>query len=759
MRQPTLALASSLAGCLVLLAGLVSPALAADYHVDFVAGDDANNGLTPSTAFKRCPGDAAATGLAAALRVLPGDRLLFKGGVVYRGVVAVKVSGEPGKPIVFDGNTAGTFGNGPAVIDGADPITGWKPCSAANEAKGNLRWAEIFYVDVPKPKSYKSLNLCDATTALPVAQHPNPQDFFWQEHLTNYLTAPGILMPVGGLRLVAEKGTKEDKKQPLGNLLTGNLAVISPIPGCGFTYTLEKAETITAVGIAAQPKYAALKEVIVLGDGQELLRLNLAKDDKGTLQRVDLPAPATVTTLTFRFQSLQDGESGNWSKLKQVAAFTAEGVNVLKGSDSMTFSDPANLDVLSSKQADWFDGMTFCLHAGNNGLFYMPIKGYDPITGTLTLPAFGDTQYKKSTYCLFNSVRLIDQPGEYSIDATTDPTIARVFLLPPAVKDGQPVNIGVSARNAGFALESASQITVQGFLLRRQSGNALSARQGAGIIFRDCEATLVNGTVISGNKVDGITIERCHIHDNPGHSKGIVLHTCTQAITRDCRLVRNTSTALDYYTCSDGQMVGNIITENLGMHANGLTLYVGCKNILVERNIVSKGNCALTFQEGENLIFRNNVLDSGGRTTVVGIWPSQPLKNVQFLNNTIVRSSATSEWSVGMFSNSRKIDGLVVRNNIIDGLFSDHDVFKTGTFSNNLYTRTAKDQKDGLLGTDELVETDLKKIFIDPDNGDFRLRVGSPAIAAGSEVEGAVDVTGAPRPAGKIDIGAYAFRE
>ena len=42
----------------------------------------------------------------------------IKGGVAYHGSLVFKVSGQDGKPIVLDGNTAGTFGEGRATLTG-----------------------------------------------------------------------------------------------------------------------------------------------------------------------------------------------------------------------------------------------------------------------------------------------------------------------------------------------------------------------------------------------------------------------------------------------------------------------------------------------------------------------------------------------------------------------------------------------------------------------------------------------------------------
>lgn len=123
--------------------------LAATYYVDFDGGKDDAAGTSPAEAWKRCPGDPAATGNAKAQKLAAGDTVIFKGGVIYYGQVSVETSGETGKPIVFDGNTAGTFGAGRAVIDGSAPVTGWKRVASADEVQGNPKWRDIYYADVP----------------------------------------------------------------------------------------------------------------------------------------------------------------------------------------------------------------------------------------------------------------------------------------------------------------------------------------------------------------------------------------------------------------------------------------------------------------------------------------------------------------------------------------------------------------------------------------------------------------------------------
>jgi len=93
------------------------PSLAATYYVDYVSGSDSNNGTSTSTPWKHCPGDSNATGNPGSTTLSGGDTIIFKGGVEYKGGVTVGSSGSSGSPITFDGNSAGTWGTGDAIMD------------------------------------------------------------------------------------------------------------------------------------------------------------------------------------------------------------------------------------------------------------------------------------------------------------------------------------------------------------------------------------------------------------------------------------------------------------------------------------------------------------------------------------------------------------------------------------------------------------------------------------------------------------------
>ncbi len=89
------------------------------YYVDFLNGSDSNNGRSPVSAFKHCPGDGDASIKAKSTKLSAGDTIIFKGGVVYRGIVDIKQSGtSEARMIVYDGNSRGDYGKGRAIIDG-----------------------------------------------------------------------------------------------------------------------------------------------------------------------------------------------------------------------------------------------------------------------------------------------------------------------------------------------------------------------------------------------------------------------------------------------------------------------------------------------------------------------------------------------------------------------------------------------------------------------------------------------------------------
>jgi len=116
------------------------------YYVDYASGSDSNLGTTPSTPWKHVPGDPRATGEPSATTLGPGDTVVFKGGVAYVGTVVVPWSGAPDRPITYDGNSAGTFGSGRAIVDGSGQALG--PLAFQYGFLGGERWNGVEDVGV-----------------------------------------------------------------------------------------------------------------------------------------------------------------------------------------------------------------------------------------------------------------------------------------------------------------------------------------------------------------------------------------------------------------------------------------------------------------------------------------------------------------------------------------------------------------------------------------------------------------------------------
>ncbi len=166
------------------------------YYVDFVGGTDDADGLSPRTPFKRAPGDPAAQAKAAQVVLHPGDTVVFKGGVVYRGNIVCRWSGVEGQVITFRGDSKGQFGEGKAVIDGSEILAGWKRVASPSEVDGNPSWRQIWWTWVPSSTTIFGAHLCQAETMLWVAQDPNPFDPHYQDRPADFREiAPGAATP------------------------------------------------------------------------------------------------------------------------------------------------------------------------------------------------------------------------------------------------------------------------------------------------------------------------------------------------------------------------------------------------------------------------------------------------------------------------------------------------------------------------------------------------------------------------------------
>ncbi len=599
---------------------------AATYYVDFAGGDNKANGTSAKTAWKHSPGDANATDAPAALKLQPGDTVIFKGGVAYHGSLSVTASGKADQHITLDGNSAGTFGEGKAILDGGRVIEGWKRCASAEEAGGNPFWKKIYYADI-------DVNLT------PNANHGT---------------------------FVVHRQQPRDKQAPW--------------------------------------------QRIILSDGDRSL-LPISQFPK--------PTDAFYPDLPGDFLS---------SPVK---------LDVRKDENLSIITDEKNL---TAKDANAYDGMFVGVHGGNNHVYFGAIKGYDPAKNQLIVPLFTPSTYPATKYALYNSVKLIDKPGEWAVVATNDKQ-SRVYLLPERLVKDQPENIGFPDFATGISIDkSASYVSVKNFRIQRFSGGggAVSISQAQprsnNINISDCEIRFVSGHAGIGlNHCDQVVVENCYIYQCPAWTTAIFVNRVSDYVVRNNFLRKNSGSGIRHYEAKKGELRDNVVLDHFGMHSSGINVYEGCADLVIEGNYIE--NTVAINRNAENIVFRNNVFDAGNKSPVnVAMWSSgtvggREIKNIQFLNNTFVNNSHQANYATGIFGQggAGTPEGLIVRGNIMDRLTSN----LKGEFENNLFLR---DTKKPFLDEKSQVVSNPEKLFRDPARQDYRRAPGGPAMDVGASV-------------------------
>ncbi len=738
-----------------------SVANAATYYVDFEGGDNEADGLSPRTAWKHSPGDSNATGKPSTVELEPGDIIRFKGGVQYLGEIALTVSGSEGKPIVLDGNTDGAFGEGRAVLDGARMITQWQSVSSAAEVGRNPNWRNILYADLDTDLSsnfnpgrfvlhrdtnrdrqapWQRIFLVDGERrVLPVAQRPKPSDPFYPDLPGDFYESPDRLSDSYPHKVYYEEGSRGNRSLPLIAITYGGSApVIEPFNGGEVSVEMKAPAPIAEIGFMLfRPESVPVPEHIVFfADGKEILKAEV-DPEQAEMQRFKLPETVKAGKLTFQLR--HSGEDvPRWTKLRQIAAFTPDGENVIEHEISTVVRDEKRL---TREDADWYDGMFVGVHGGNNHVYFAPVKRYDPQAHELHVPHFQSTTYKTTRYALFNSPKLIDQPGEWSL-APIEGGRTRVFFWPERTQDGQPQNIGYPARSTGITLSGdASHVEVRGFVIQRYSGGyggvATRGRGGSRpshIRIADCEVRFLSGqSGITLNHSDHIEVENCYVHHCPGWTVGTYVNRVNHYRLINNRLDKNSGSGIRHYESKHGVLRGNVVLNHYGMHSSALNFYEGCADILFENNYVQR--VIAINRSAEDITFRNNVVDGQkGSAFNVAMWRSGRtggtfIRDIVFENNTFINTNPEIGYATSIFAQSGPSvpEGLVIRNNVLDRLRPP----VPGTVEGNIFMRETDAE---VAGSDSMMASDPDVLFRDPEDGDYRRKPDGPMMEAGADV-------------------------
>ncbi|MCG2841766.1 right-handed parallel beta-helix repeat-containing protein [Sandaracinobacter sp. RS1-74] len=171
-----IAAGAALAGC--------SPAGGTTWHVDYRNGSDQADGRSPATAWKHAPGDRAATARPAGASLQPGDKVLFRAGVPYRGTIVLPASGTAQKPITYSGLG---WDKGMGIIDGSDPVTTARPCQSSADCGGAQNWQGLTRVEYAKPQTARIV-LYGAKGLYWLSQLPDLPDPFFSDNRHSFAT-------------------------------------------------------------------------------------------------------------------------------------------------------------------------------------------------------------------------------------------------------------------------------------------------------------------------------------------------------------------------------------------------------------------------------------------------------------------------------------------------------------------------------------------------------------------------------------------
>ncbi|MFN0108971.1 MAG: right-handed parallel beta-helix repeat-containing protein [Blastocatellia bacterium] len=305
---------------------------------------------------------------------------------------------------------------------------------------------------------------------------------------------------------------------------------------------------------------------------------------------------------------------------------------------------------------------------------------------------------------------------------------------------------------------------------------------------------IVDGFELSGaprhgvdiRNADYITVQNCYSHNNGSTSvrgDGIFLGFSEHPTLQFNELSYNSehglyhSNSADYPTIRGNRLHHN---ANAGIHINGDLSQGGDGVIsfgLIEKNVIWEngvgGGSGINCDGLSDSIIRNNLLyaNKASGISLYAIDAAAGASRNQVLHNTIIQAS-NGRWCLNIPPSDGVASptGNVAKNNIFihpgtRGSVTTYSAAALQSDYNIVVNRFSQDDGNTFItlaawqaaGQDQhsIVSTP-ETLFIDAANNNYRLKTGSPALNAGTNVTVAEDADGVPRPQGSAaDIGCY----
>ncbi len=315
----------------------------------------------------------------------------------------------------------------------------------------------------------------------------------------------------------------------------------------------------------------------------------------------------------------------------------------------------------------------------------------------------------------------------------------------------------VNSGGSGIQLAHSTNILVRGVTTSNTVQSGIAAWWSANVHFASNEVILAcndgENECITVDTTAGFSVHHNHVHHGgPGTDGG------------------------EGIDIKNGSCNGHVYANHVH-HLNRLGIYIDAwtrhtYNIEVHHNVVHDCPSGLTVasEEGgllENVRVYNNVVYSNSYGLFVagqwGVATSNPMSDIFIVNNTFA-DNRDPVWGGGIMIENEHFTNLVVRNNIC----SQNESFQIAVEGQSipwLQLSLEHNLIDGYRGEDPDTETrgsnyvEGAALFMERENGDFRLKYGSPAIDNGSPAEAPRhDFTERERPVnGACDIGAHEY--
>ena len=390
--------------------------------------------------------------------------------------------------------------------------------------------------------------------------------------------------------------------------------------------------------------------------------------------------------------------------------------------------DPANINNFGS-----LEGTYAYIWAQGNNIYPKKITGFNQSEGKFNYDTISSGTYtdRKSKYAIVNNNSAMDLPGEYYVDMV----MKKLYVIPHYdLNSSQAPAITYSSRAAGFDIR-ANYVAINNFIVQKYVGATNGWRDGVGIrVYASGIVIPWDGIIINNNEVrfnssreyyGAIFVEKARnsvVSNNYVHhnfpNRGILVGGDRIDIINNT-VSESGHTGIALFGATNSKVLNNKLNNLKGVHANGITLYLGSNNCLVYRNIVLHSNIALTTQSSANIVVAFNIFNTEEDTYTVADWGGG--SSLWYINNMILNSKFKS-----MYINSGSLNGLIVKNNIMDG---GPDNSK-GNVTHNIYTSLAWYQRSDYgwkLAEGEKIQ--LKSaLFIDYNNDNYKPANGSNVL-------------------------------